>query len=406
MSDNPGWGDQPPPGDGQPPPGHGQPPPYGQPPHYGQPPPYGQPPAYGQYGYGPYGYGQPAAPAPGGVPLRPLGVGDILSGAFTLIRRNPIATLGLAAIVQTVYAIASAFISWQQLNAAHRLSITIGPNTASSHALHALGRFFAAYAPYALLDIALVFVFQAILTGMLTGALGHGLLGHKITITEAWRIARVPAVIGVSLLVPLILLAIWVPIAAIVIGLAVAKITAAAVAVGIVGFIGAVVATAWISVKLTLAVPSVVLEEARPVAALRRSWQLVQGSWWRVFGISLLAGIIVSFISFILQLPFGIIGSLAGRGSSGFGIFSSGASGAAAAAPTVLTVVIGAIGSIIAATCTRPISAGVTVLLYTDMRIRKEGLDLALNQASQAQGLTGDEFTSLWRPGQPTGRQP
>ena len=48
------------------------------------------------------------------------------------------------------------------------------------------------------------------------------------------------------------------------------------------------------------------------------------------------------------------------------------------AAPTILWVVIGAVGSIVAATCTRPISAGVTVLLYTDMRIRKEGLDLAL----------------------------
>ncbi len=42
-----------------------------------------------------------------------------------------------------------------------------------------------------------------------------------------------------------------------------------------------------------------------------------------------------------------------------------------------------------------------TVLLYTDMRIRKEGLDLALQQASQSQGLTGDEFMSLWRPGMP-----
>ncbi len=79
---------------------------------------------------------------------------------------------------------------------------------------------------------------------------------------------------------------------------------------------------------------------------------------------------------------------------------------AATAAPTILGVTISAIGTIIAATCTRPISAGVTVLLYTDMRIRKEGLDLALNQAAQTQGLSGDEFMNLWRPGQPTWRQP
>ena len=48
---------------------------------------------------------------PGGVPLRPLTVGDILSGAFTLIRRNPVATLGLAAIVEGVAAIATPFLS-------------------------------------------------------------------------------------------------------------------------------------------------------------------------------------------------------------------------------------------------------------------------------------------------------
>jgi hypothetical protein len=341
------------------------------------------------------------------VPLRPLGVGDILSGAFTLIRRNPVATLGLAAIVQTIYGIASAFISWQELNAAHRLGTSLVPGSAPGHVFHALGRFFSSYAPYALLDLALVFVFQAILTGMLTGALGRGLLGHKITIAEAWRIARVPAVIGVSLLVPLIVIAIWVPIAAIVIGLAAAKLTAAAIVVGIVGFIAALVLTIWISIKLTLAVPSVVLEGARPVEALRRSWQLVQGSWWRVFGISLLAAIIVAFIGGILQLPFSLVGSLVGGGGGGFTtLFNPSAAGAASAAPTLLTVLIGAIGSIIAATCTRPISAGVTVLLYTDMRIRKEGLDLALNQAAQARGLTGDEFMSLWRPGQPAARQP
>src|SRR5215469_9344211 len=110
----PGWENQSPPGQpgyppyGQPPPPGGYPP-YGQPPPPGGYPPYGQPPPpggypppYGQagqppYGYGP-GYGRPgpggwnAAPAPGGVPLRPLALGDILNGAVTIARRNPAAT--------------------------------------------------------------------------------------------------------------------------------------------------------------------------------------------------------------------------------------------------------------------------------------------------------------------------
>ena len=43
--------------------------------------------------------GLPQAPRPGCVPLRPLGLGDILDGSFKVIRRNPKATLGLSAAV-------------------------------------------------------------------------------------------------------------------------------------------------------------------------------------------------------------------------------------------------------------------------------------------------------------------
>jgi hypothetical protein len=43
----------------------------------------------------------PAAAKPGVIPLRPLGLGEILDGAISYIRANPIATLGLSAAVIT-----------------------------------------------------------------------------------------------------------------------------------------------------------------------------------------------------------------------------------------------------------------------------------------------------------------
>ena len=50
-----------------------------------------------------------------------------------------------------------------------------------------------------------------------------------------------------------------------------------------------------------------------------------------------------------------------------------------------------------AAAITRPVKAGVVVLLYIDTRMRKEGLDLALRGARhQASKLTSDEFAALW----------
>jgi hypothetical protein len=145
-----------------------------------------------------------------------------------------------------------------------------------------------------------------------------------------------------------------------------------------------------------------VLENERPARALARSWRLVTGSFWRVFGITLLAGIIVAIAGAILQLPFTVLGGLSGSGM----------------AETVIIV----IGAIAAGTVTRPITAGVTVLLYVDMRMRKEGLDLALRTASGtgqpgsgAPGTgqpgtgqpgpgpaggdpLGDDFATVWRP--------
>jgi hypothetical protein len=107
----------------------------------------------------------------------------------------------------------------------------------------------------------------------------------------------------------------------------------------------------------------------------------VTRSFWRVFGITLLAGIIVAIAGGILQLPFTFLGAVSGSG-------------------IVATVVL-VIGAIAAGTVTRPITAGVTVLLYVDMRMRKEGLDLALRTASgtgQPGGPSGDDFASVWRP--------
>jgi hypothetical protein len=107
-----------------------------------------------------------------------------------------------------------------------------------------------------------------------------------------------------------------------------------------------------------------------------------------VFGITLLAGIIVAVAGGILQLPFTVLSALSGSGIVG----------------TVIIV----IGTIAAGTVTRPITAGVTVLLYVDMRMRKEGLDLALRTASGtgqpgsgqpgAGGPFADDFATVWRP--------
>ncbi len=420
-TDQPGYG---PPGTGQPDPpgwpGFGRPG-YGQPGHgqpgYGQGG-YGQS-GYGQHGYGPagpgqQGYGQPppgqwprydeAAPKPGVIPLRPLGVSEILDGAFASIRRNPKAILGLAAVVMTISAVISATITRTLLNPGSLNLPSPGQHLTTAQATHLVGRVVAVAVPALGLTVLLTFIVQAVLAGLLAPIIARAVGGQQISAGDAWRVTRprLPSLLLAALLVlltglgPLLILGLIVAIAAV--AAAPPAVYAVLVLLGLV----ALVLTIWFSTMLSLVTPVVVLENERPARALARSWRLVTGSFWRVFGITLLAGIIVAIAGAILQLPFTVLGGLSGSGM----------------AETVIIV----IGAIAAGTVTRPITAGVTVLLYVDMRMRKEGLDLALRTASGtgqpgsgAPGTgqpgtgqpgpgpaggdpLGDDFATVWRP--------
>jgi hypothetical protein len=109
-----------------------------------------------------------------------------------------------------------------------------------------------------------------------------------------------------------------------------------------------------------------------------------------VFGISLLAGLIVVVTAAVLQIPFSLIAGATGGGNP----YLPGTTG------SLTGLIISAIGGIVAGAVARPISAGVAVLLYVDLRMRREGLDLVLQTAAASGNApTGDEFSSLWRPG-------
>jgi hypothetical protein len=382
--------------------GYGQPygPPPGHQPGYGQPP--GSQPGYGPPGYGPPGYGQlpggawapgtPSAPKPGVIPLRPLVVGEILDGAFSSIRQNPKATLGLSAILMTIAGVITTTITLIMRGLIGGISQpNLGSNATSAQVWHFVGRALAVLGAPALVSIVLAILMQSILAGLLTAVIGRGVLGHRITAREAWRIAapRLPAVIGAAFAVVGILVGLWALLGLVLLGLYLAGAPSALiVGLGVLGFFPALVLTIWFGVMLTLATPAVVLERQGPLQSLRRSWRLVSRSFWRVFGILLLAGLIVVIAGGILQFPFAI--------ASGATAFGSGA--LSGNGPGVVSTLIGAVGGIVASTVTRPIAAGVIVLLYVDMRMRKEGLDLALQTAAGSEQAPGDEFAAVWRP--------
>ncbi|MET9869495.1 glycerophosphoryl diester phosphodiesterase membrane domain-containing protein, partial [Streptomyces sp. NPDC006386] len=162
--------------------------------------------------------------------------------------------------------------------------------------------------------------------------------------------------------------------------IAAAGSTGPGVALTILGIIGAGIVALWLMIRFSLASPALMLEKQGIKKAMSRSAKLVQGTWWRIFGIQLLATIIANVVASIIVIPF----TLLAAALSGDGITGWLNTGAASLGWTFL--IVSGIGSVIGSMITFPITAGVTVLLYIDQRIRREALDLELARAAGVQG--------------------
>ena len=325
------WG-QPQPGVTQPPPGWGQPQPgSGSQPAWGQP-----QPAWGpQASWGGWS-GGPAPAKPGVIPLRPLGVGEILDGAITTIRRYPKATLGMSAVVVTISQVLQ-FL----LVRSFAESLT-GVDVASELDFDGTG------AAAAVFGTMLGFIVNVMLTGALTVVMGQAVLGRPIELAEAWRTvrSRLWALIGTSLLVLLLM--------------------AISVVLLVIPFF-----FAWPA--LSLATPALMLERQPVWRAIRRSVALVRGQFWRCLGVVLLAWLVKSTVGGVLAIPFTLFGG-------GMSLFDPTATSSGDLGTSYL--VMTTIGAIVSGTVVAPFSAGVSALLYVDRRMRAEGLDVALAAAA------------------------
>jgi hypothetical protein len=325
----------------------------------------------------------------------------MLNGAVVSARRNPAATFGLAAIVMTISGIVSAVFQAIERSQLARLSSTQqalqnGQGLTQQQVSNELGTVFGAILPAAAATLVISFILTSALSGMLSAVIGRGVLGQRASLSEAWRAGRIGPVMGASLLLLLITICVPLPVVVVAAVLVVLHLTPVAVLIGVLGGIASLLLEAFLLTRLSVTLPALVLERVSPVSAVRRSYELSRGSFWRLFGIQLLTRIIIGVASIVLAIPFTIAsGAVGGSGS----VFSTDTKA------TLASVIIVAIGGIVANTVTAPISAGVVVLLYADLRMRREGLDITLRTAAQSDSLTGEEFDSAWRPpasGQPS----
>ncbi len=334
----------------------------------------GQVPDAPSYGSAPGAQPWRPPPQPGVVPLRPLGLGELLDGSVQTMRQNPRVMLGLSAAVMAVAAVVSTVFMVAGLP--RLLGVVQDPQgrIGAQQVADLVGGGIAGFVvPSVLQGLAVV-----VLSGVLIVAVSEAVLGRRPSVAQVWARARprVLALLGLSLLTGLLSVVGF----AVLIGPGVALLAvsgrAAAVAL-LIGVPAAVVLAALLFVRLAFAAPALLLEDLGVVASMRRSWRLVQGSWWRVLGVLVLTSIIAAVANGLLQTPFSIVGAVIGSA------LGSSDTAADVTSSLVVTTVVGNIGTVIASTVTAPFSAAVTALLYIDLRIRREGLDVALARAAQ-----------------------
>jgi uncharacterized membrane protein len=106
------------------------------------------------------------------------------------------------------------------------------------------------------------------------------------------------------------------------------------------------------------------VERLGPFRAIARSWRLTRGQFWRLFGINMLAGLLVSMAAGTVSTVFSFVGLMLTVEQGGeLGLLAM--TTASNLSATVLSL---------------PLTTAVATLLYTDARIRQEGYDLQLTE--------------------------
>jgi hypothetical protein len=286
------------------------------------------------------GASQPGPPA-----LRPLGIGETVDAALTLYRNNAITLWKIVAVVIVPIEVVEVIL--------RRLAL---PSDVFVHngALYSLNGTGSANAgsTVALLAVALLGLLGELLaTGAVFKLQLDAYLGRPHEIAESFAFARGK-----------ILSLLWLGIIS-------------TFLIGI-GFILIIIPGIWLMVSFSVAVPVLMQERLKGFKALGRSMSLVRRRWWATFG-RLLLSVVLYAVAAIL------IGVLAGAINRGIGVTS-----------VTLLLTINGIVSAILVILLSPFIAAVINVIYIDLRVRKEALDIELlasgfpgpGGASQQQG--------------------
>jgi hypothetical protein len=294
--------------------------------------------------------------------------GEILDGSFQAIRGNAKAMLGAALLVQSIAAVVAAVLTTFTATSAASIETWAAGLTDQD-----LIAFVLSFAGGILLVSVLTLFLSAVLQGAMVVPVARAVLNRSTGFGQMWKLAR-------SRVWPLIRLA-----ALLFAGGLIAVLLFMALAVLLISTVGAAGALVlvplgflyillfiWIYIKLMVAPAVVVVEELGALDSLGRSWQLTRNNWWRLLGITLVVSFMVGIIAQVVMIPVSLLSSfyttvVSPHGGSGQALMTAIVTGVATA---VIGALVGAVGF--------AFQTSVMALLYLDLRMRWDGLDIAL----------------------------
>lgn len=268
------------------------------------------------------------------IALRPLNFGEVLDTSFNLFKRNFKAAVLVSAVIMVPLSLLGGLAAAGL--APTDFAALEDPNASFEDVLGVFGGVFGAIGLASLIQVLGSILVQAATTRIYSESYRGGSMSAGDALRHGLR--RLPAMLGLTLVT----------------------------AIG--SFLGLLLCIApgvWLYAAWGVAPAALIVEEIGPLRSLRRSFNLVKGNWWRVFGLLFLSLLLVSVITSIVTAPLQI-------GMT----FGAGFSGSPEAAFSGSFLALNTIVSGIATAITLPFTAAVVVAIYYDLRVRKEGYDL------------------------------
>ncbi len=314
-----------------------------------------------------------APPKPGLIPLRPLTLGNILAGSFQVLRRNPRPTFGFALLVQLVITLLTLVVTGLVSFAAISRLVT----ASTSDFDEIMAGSIVVIVLSTLIPAVLSMVAVALVQGILMLEIQRATLGEKSTLRQLWSRARgrLGALIGWMMLLTLaILIGIGILVGFIVLLAMIGPVgIALAVVVGLFGGLAMLAAVVWIGTRVSL-VPSVLMGERLSLRdSVRRSWSLIDGYFWRTFGIQLLVATIVGIAVQVVSAPIQFLAPMVV-----VLLDPNGTNGAVTVVAMIAIYLVSVLVILVLSSVALVVQCATTGLIYIDLRMRKEGLDLDL----------------------------